>query len=95
MHVVLKLAGRDQLCLSGIYQACHMPEVDDEGTQVRGAPCHTLFVVDQNKLIKVNWVNFYSSFYWLYAEFIIQEKGSIMIDGNQTLSIDSTNRNQA
>lgn len=54
MHVFLKMAFRDQRYLSGIQEACHMPEVDDEGAQVRGAPCHTLFVVDQNKLIKVN-----------------------------------------
>lgn len=54
MHVFLKTAFRDQLYLSGIQEACHMPEVDDEGAQVRGASCHTLFVVDQNKLIKVN-----------------------------------------
>lgn len=72
-----------------------MPQADDEGAQVRGASCRTLFVVDQNKPIKVNQVNFYSSFYQLNAEFIIQEKGSIMIDGNQTLSPDSTNRSQA
>lgn len=54
MHMFLRMAFRDQLYLSGIWQACHMPEVDDEGAQVRGASCRTLFVVDQSKLIKVN-----------------------------------------
>lgn len=92
---VFEMTFRDQLHLSGICQTCHMAEVDDEGARVRGVSCRTLFVVDQNKLIKVNQVNFYSSFYQLNAEFIIQEKGSIMIDGNQTLSTDSTNRSQA
>lgn len=91
----MKVAFRDQLYLFGIQQACHMPEVDDERAQVRGVSCRTLFVVDQNKLIKVNQVNFYSSFYQLNAEFIIQEKGDIMIDGNQTSNTDSTNRSQA
>lgn len=51
---VFEMPLRDQLHLSGTWHTCHMAEIDDEGAQVRGAFCRTLFVVDQNKLIKVN-----------------------------------------